>query len=197
MEEYKSITDYPNYEVSNKGNVKNIITNKILKPTPKHGYDRISLCKSGKVKAFSNHRLVAETFIVNLESKRCVDHINNNRTDNRVENLRWATDQENQRNKPVQTNNVMKTKGISFDEKRQQYRARIVIDGIDIHLGYFLTVDEAKQIRLKKANELFGVFTHSSEKQPPIKLKSTVKLFKQIDNLLNDVKSIKLLKIRK
>lgn len=49
------------------------------------------LCVKFKNKTFLVHRLVAECFIDNPENKRTVDHINQNRTDNKVENLRWAT----------------------------------------------------------------------------------------------------------
>lgn len=47
---------------------------------------------------YSIHRLVAETFIPNPENKMEVDHINRNKADNRVENLRWTTHRENRRN---------------------------------------------------------------------------------------------------
>lgn len=66
------------------------------------GYDYVNLVvtKDNKYneKRFLVHRLIAETFIPNPDNKRCVDHINTIRTDNRVENLRWVTHLENQKN---------------------------------------------------------------------------------------------------
>lgn len=50
-------------------------------------------------KTYAVHRLIAETFIPNPDNKPCVDHINKDRKDNRVENLRWVTHEENAENR--------------------------------------------------------------------------------------------------
>lgn len=62
----------------------------------KNGYLRCSLHKDGKQRNYSVHRLVAETFIPNLEGKPEVNHIDGNKKNNRVTNLEWVTSQENQ-----------------------------------------------------------------------------------------------------
>ncbi len=64
----------------------------------KHGYLQVYVRINGKRYAKHIHRLVAETFIPNPENKPCIDHINGNKLDNRVENLRWATHKENSNN---------------------------------------------------------------------------------------------------
>ena len=88
------------YQISNEGNVKNIKRDKYLKPRlDKYGYLRVILYKKGThYKNFQIHRLVAEAFIPNPESKPQVDHTNTIRTDNNVENLRWVTYKENNMN---------------------------------------------------------------------------------------------------
>ena len=107
MEEeiWKPIKDYEGlYEVSNLGRVKSLNyrgtgKEKILKNIENSkGYFQVSLVKFGKQKVFKIHRLVAETFIPNPEGKPCIDHINTIRSDNRVENLRWVTHEENNNN---------------------------------------------------------------------------------------------------
>ena len=84
------------YMVSNTGKVKNTKTGLFLKQASNHkGYSMVTL---GKGKTKTVHRLVAETFIPNPDNKPCVDHINTQRDDNRVENLRWVTYSENNNN---------------------------------------------------------------------------------------------------
>ena len=92
----KLIKGYENYSVSTEGVVVNEKSNKILGLYISNtGYERVTLSKNNKTKKFSIHRLIADAFIPNTENKPQVNHINEIKTDNRVENLEWVTQSEN------------------------------------------------------------------------------------------------------
>ena len=165
MEEFRQIKNFENYEISNKGNVINKITNKILKShVDTSGYYIVKLSKNNMKKTFRLHRLIAIAFVDNPENKQCVDHINNNRIDNSIDNLRWATKQENSQNQKLSIKNTSGFKGVTFCKDRNKWMAFITIDGILINLGRYDTIEDAKEARIKKAHEVFGVYINACEK---------------------------------
>lgn len=92
---WKSIPEFENYLISNEAVVYNIKSNKILKPSlNRDGYYYVGLSKDGAGYGKFLHQLMGITFIPNPENKPTIDHINRIRTDNRIENLRWATSEE-------------------------------------------------------------------------------------------------------
>lgn len=96
---WKDIENYEGiYQVSDSGEVRSLGNGKspnskerIMKvEETKCGYLRVQLCKDGKQKHFSIHRLVAEAFIPNPLNLPQVNHKNENKHDNRAENLEWC-----------------------------------------------------------------------------------------------------------
>jgi hypothetical protein len=101
MEEiWKTIKEYPNYQVSNLGNVKNKTTEYILHPTKKClGYLRVRLFYNNLSGNFYVHRLVAQEFLENLENKPTVNHKDKNPSNNNLLNLEWNTMSEQNKHK--------------------------------------------------------------------------------------------------
>ena len=134
MESWKVIYDFPNYEISNYGNVRN--NTKIVKAVPnKHGYNVVVLC-NGIRKSVNIHRLVAAAFIPNPENKPCIDHIDGNRANNHADNLRWVTVKENQNNPITKSKWIGKKANPHHEKAVEQIKNGIVVN-------VFVSIQEA------------------------------------------------------
>ena len=114
------IDGYENYLIFEDGKVINTDSGRELKPRLDKGYYRIGLSKNKKEKIFSLHRLIAKAYIPNPDNKPVIDHINRNKEDNRIENLRWATRSENQRNRSCYSNTGLQHIYKKIDKKMIQ-----------------------------------------------------------------------------
>lgn len=158
----KTIQGYEGlYEIYDDGRVwscKRSGTNgRFLKHVKKsEGYMIVSLCKNNiKYNAYI-HILVAKYFIPNPENKPTVDHIDRNKSNNHISNLRWATCSEQDTNKNMLSNNKTGFKGVTFRDKNPnlKWRAMIYHNHKSIELGCYATAEEASAAYLKKELEL-------------------------------------------
>ena len=121
------IRGFNNYLIYPDGKVLNKTTNKYKKHTRNtNGYYQVCLSNEGHTKNLSVHRLIALHHIPNPDNKPCVDHIDRNKLNNNINNLRWATHLENQQNLGKYKTNKSGHKNIHYLKSRKtwiyQYR---------------------------------------------------------------------------
>jgi hypothetical protein len=164
QEIFKDIPNYEGlYQVSNLGNVKSLGNNssrkeRILKPQLSRAkrcqYYSLTLFSNGIPKRITIHQLVAIAFLgyaPDGTNKICVDHINNNRFDNRLENLQLITNRENSSKDRI---GVSVFTGVCWHKGHKKWRAAININGKRKYLGYFDTEIRASEAYQKELNEL-------------------------------------------
>lgn len=110
------------YSISKDGKVRNLKTNRFLSGSILHSYRYINFRWEGKQKNKSVHQLVALAFLDNPNHYTIVDHINGDRLDNRVENLRWVSAKENMKKASEETNAWGFREVGEFDEEGNMLR---------------------------------------------------------------------------
>ena len=119
---WKKIKQNENYSINEFGEVRNDLTGKIKNAhiNKQNGYKTVDLWKDNKSTKYTIHRLIAEAFIPNPLNKPTVDHKDGNRLNNSIENLRWATyNEQNSRFNEVGVRS-QKVKVTHYIEKRKE-----------------------------------------------------------------------------
>ena len=116
------IKDYPHYYINEAGQVYSNYTNKkMCQQLQANGYLTLFLVEDGKKYKTYIHRLLAQTFIPNPNNYPCIDHINRNKLDNRLSNLRWVTHHMNCQNRKISSRNIYGVKYIYKNGKKWVY----------------------------------------------------------------------------
>ncbi len=92
-----------------------------------------------------------------------VDHINGNKLDNRMANLRAATQSQNAANQRLRRSSATGFKGVSFIRRDRMFQAKITYRGHCMNLGYYLTAEAAHMAYADAASALFGEFANSGD----------------------------------
>ena len=156
FEQWRTISGFPNYQVSNVGRVMNIKTGRIKQPTiDANGYFYMNLHHNDRVKI---HILGAQEFLQKpIGEKLMIDHIDRNRLNNCVSNLRYVSQSQNNMNAgKVLKDTSSKYKGVCWNVAKLRWSSQIKINGKKKHLGYFNNEDDAARRYNEEAVELFG-----------------------------------------
>lgn len=114
-----------------------------------HGYRAVKLLD----RAYLAHRVAWA--MTHGEWPECVDHLNGNRSDNRLANLRSVSRKMNQRNQKMHSTNTSGRTGVCWAKKSQKWIATIKVDGRQTHLGYYENFDDAVIAR-EAAEQKYG-----------------------------------------
>lgn len=158
-EEWRPVVGFDGlYEVSSLGNVRSLtrhvnnrwgtkrrIEGQAMSPViGNNGYAKVHLAANGKYHYLMVHRLVAQAFGLLSEAKPVADHINGDKLDNRVENLRGVNRSENTQNQRKPTRrNTSGYLGVGFEQQTKKFRAVIGVNGKYTTLGRFDTAEAA------------------------------------------------------
>jgi hypothetical protein len=163
VEVYRNIKGYPNYQVSVLGSVRNKKTGLVLKPGNNQGYKLVCLSNQDGPKTVRVHRLVALAFIKNPLRKPKVDHIDGNRSNNRVCNLRWATNEENGIN-CIKRKSKTGFKGVGYDDVFKKWYVDLPYRSWGTRIyKTFDSVEEAIVYRFTMINNKYGFYYHKQD----------------------------------
>ena len=163
-EEWRSVDSYINYQVSNVGRVRYSKTGRILKPNlGSNGYFTVGLSKNGGVKTHNIHQLVAREFLRNPLDLKCIDHIDGNGTNNKIENLREATQSQNLCNIKRKSSNKSGVKNVVWCESSNKWGVFLKVNGRQKYFGVYPDIELAELVAVEARNKYQGQFANHTK----------------------------------
>jgi len=107
-------------------------------------------------KFYKAHRIAYFIYHGVDPKEKQVDHIDGNPLNNKIDNLRLVTNNQNQFNKSFKKNNTSGVVGVCWHKSNKKWRARIYHKNKEISLGYFDDIEEAKAVRVVAEKKYFG-----------------------------------------
>ena len=108
-------------------------------------------------------RMSLHRLIMDCPDDMVVDHWNHNKLDNRRDNLRICTQQENMMNRSIQSNNTSGITGVNWDKSRGKWRAQIMLNKKTKYLGLYENIEDAIQARRQAEIDYFGEYAPTKE----------------------------------
>jgi len=162
MEIWKTIKRFEDYQISNLGRVKSLKNNKkkilALNPNEK-GYYNVDLYVDNKRKTIRIHKLVAEYFLNHKGDgtmKLVIDHIDNDKSNNRVDNLQLITNRQNSSKTLKKINGLTSSKyvGVTWSKQIKRWIAQIQVNKKRTHIGCFKNEYDAHLAYQNKLKEI-------------------------------------------
>ena len=163
MTDFKTLLNFSKYEVNREGEIFNKKCNRQLFGTLHNGYIIVNILNdfTGKSQRRFVHRIVAETFLENSNEFEQIDHIDNNRRNNNVQNLRWCSHSQNLTNRESfsiskDTNKPEKKfKFVSWNKRGNIWKGCVSVNGKSVHIGYS---DNDEELYIKCLKFLYTIF---------------------------------------
>lgn len=139
------LPEFPDYTIYEDGKIFSHRRSKFMKTNTTSGYHKVGLVTlEGRLKSsIGLHKLLALAFVPNPYSKPIVDHIDRNKLNNNLNNLRWVTQQGNSQNASPRQNASSKYLGVHLDKRTSRWRAVIRVNHKRHYLGGYETELEA------------------------------------------------------
>jgi hypothetical protein len=138
------------------GTFLNIKKSNIVGSNSKQGY----LIAKVNGKNYYLHRL-AWLYIYGYFPKNCIDHINGNKSDNRLSNLREATLSQNNCNQNISSKNTSGIKGVCWDKNNNKWKVSLAINGKSKHIGLYKDLEIAKKAMIESRLKYHGEFSNN------------------------------------